>query len=635
MMSNGTQMPIIVSDKNELRRCIMHLWPSYSGMGLNLKNSKKDGSLPHIIRYVDMDSPAQYAGILSNDLVLKVGNKVVENEKFDVVLKLIRDQLKVDKKVDLLVINLQYYHEFKRNNEKNAKKIDYNSSSIVSQTKCYESPRHNPNTGVPSYSDNTLTQNLSQSTSELAPEPRLCHLLTWSFYDGYGFCVAYNNEGCFVKNVEPDSPAQLGGLRDYDRIIEINGKAVNPKDRDYIAKLINKHKVEAKSATLKSQSAYSVATNKSGVSSGGSSNRNYLNLFVADPNTHKWLVTKRVDIASRNKSLKVQECFTPPEDQLAAIIEQRQKQQLQPSQLINGVKGVDRFIVIKKCKIRRLKGKEDKPLGFEMTKRGNNAHYISKIESGSAAALSGLAIDDYLIELNDKNVEQDENSLLREKIFRSLEPESGNGSGSGEFSLTTINKDGYEYCSENSLSPSNFIQVNKQTIQYFETPRELSSFPAAPRPSDTLLNGTILSQSLDIDIDKEIQNRGGDAPRMCTLRKTSDVRELGFSIARIKNFNEHIINDVVPGSLADRSGLKANDILLEVNGLNVENKSHAETVNAIIDLAKKPNVDINLMVASRVARIVKSDKTSAQNQLPLQLPPPQPAPVQPAETRIG
>ena len=291
---------------------------------------------------------------------------------------------------------------------------------------------------------------------------------------------------------------------------------------------------------------------------------------------------------------------------------------------------MDRFIVIKKCKIRRLKGKEDKPLGFEMTKRGNNAHYISKIESGSSAALSGLAIDDYLIELNDKNVEQDENSLLREKIFRSLEPESGGG---GEFTLTTINKDGYEYCSENSLSPSNFIQVNKQTIQYFETPRELSSFPSA-RANDTL-NSTILSQNLDIDIDKEIQNRGGDAPRMCTLRKTSDVRELGFSIARIKNFNEHIINDVVPGSLADKSGLKANDILLEVNGLNVENKSHAETVNAIIDLAKKPNVDINLMVASRVARIVKSDKTNGQNQLPLQPPPTQPAPVQPAETRIG
>ena len=80
-------MPIIVSDKNELRRCVMHLWRNYNGLGLNLKNSKTEGRTPHVIRDVDPDSPAQYGGVLNNDFIIKIGNKVVEHEKFDVVLR--------------------------------------------------------------------------------------------------------------------------------------------------------------------------------------------------------------------------------------------------------------------------------------------------------------------------------------------------------------------------------------------------------------------------------------------------------------------------------------------------------------------------------------------------------------------
>jgi len=32
----------------------------------------------------------------------------------------------------------------------------------------------------------------------------------------------------------------------------------------------------------------------------------------------------------------------------------------------------------------------------------------------------------------------------------------------------------------------------------------------------------------------------------------------------MKNVNEHVINDVVPGSLAEQAGIKVNDYLLEV-----------------------------------------------------------------------
>ena len=233
----------------------------------------------------------------------------------------------------------------------------------------------------------------------------------------------------------------------------------------------------------------------------------------------------------------------------------------------------DKFIVIKKCTVRKLKGKEDKPLGFEMTKRPNVPHYVSKIEPNSAADLAGLSVDDYLIELNDKNIERDENSLLREKIFKLLEPNSNQ-----DLCLTTINKDGFDYCTENGISPSNFIQINKQTRQYFETPLELSVSHQKNHQTRTNLNENPIITNIppnDIDIDKRIEaassfndlvsSSTSSVPRLCVLHKSADVRELGFSVARIKNFNEHIINDVVSNSIADQAGLKPNDILLEVS----------------------------------------------------------------------
>jgi hypothetical protein len=356
---------------------------------------------------------------------------------------------------------------------------------------------------MPSGSVAAANMQMASVPDSASPEPRLCHLLTWSNYDGYGFYVAYSTESgaCYIKNVEPNSPAHLGGLRAYDRLIEINGKRVTARDRELIQREISKFRNQLTSGTNKSS--------KSTRSRSASSNRqNYLNLFVADPNTYKWLSGRKVDLSTRNKQLKVQECFTPPENSLLTLMNQSNQmnsnlvndpvsrngtmrstsstlrfggqenqgpsvsmQQQQQQQQQNGQFPTQRAmqlnqaildaIILKHCTLRRLRNGEDKPLGFEMTKRGQTAHFISRVEPGSAAALSGLCADDYLIELNEQNIEHDDNVLLREKIFKCLE--AGNG---GEFKFTTMNKLGYEYCLENGIEPSYFAQLNKSKVTF-------------------------------------------------------------------------------------------------------------------------------------------------------------------------
>jgi predicted metalloprotease with PDZ domain len=57
-----------------------------------------------------------------------------------------------------------------------------------------------------------------------APRPRLCHLRRWPDFVGYGFNLHCEKlrPGQYIGKVDPDSPAESAGLRESDRIIEVN-----------------------------------------------------------------------------------------------------------------------------------------------------------------------------------------------------------------------------------------------------------------------------------------------------------------------------------------------------------------------------------------------------------------------------
>lgn len=66
---------------------------------------------------------------------------------------------------------------------------------------------------------------MSSELPEDAPAPRLCHLIKWADFDGYGFNLhaEKSRTGQFIGKVDEDSPAQHAGLKEGDRIIEVNG----------------------------------------------------------------------------------------------------------------------------------------------------------------------------------------------------------------------------------------------------------------------------------------------------------------------------------------------------------------------------------------------------------------------------
>jgi Na(+)/H(+) exchange regulatory cofactor NHE-RF2 len=64
----------------------------------------------------------------------------------------------------------------------------------------------------------------SRGITPESPCPRLCHLVKWPDFDGYGFNLHAEKakSGQYIGKVDDDSPAQLAGLREGDRIIEVN-----------------------------------------------------------------------------------------------------------------------------------------------------------------------------------------------------------------------------------------------------------------------------------------------------------------------------------------------------------------------------------------------------------------------------
>lgn len=73
-----------------------------------------------------------------------------------------------------------------------------------------------------------------------APPPRLCHLMKWPDFDGYGFNLhgEKTKPGQYIGKVDKDSPAELAGLKANDRIIEVNDTNISNENHKQVVQRI-------------------------------------------------------------------------------------------------------------------------------------------------------------------------------------------------------------------------------------------------------------------------------------------------------------------------------------------------------------------------------------------------------------
>lgn len=81
---------------------------------------------------------------------------------------------------------------------------------------------------------------MSSEVKNTIPKARLCHIKKWEHFDGYGFNLhaEKGKPGQYIGKVDDNSPAEAAGLRQGDRILEVNGESISTKTHKQVVELI-------------------------------------------------------------------------------------------------------------------------------------------------------------------------------------------------------------------------------------------------------------------------------------------------------------------------------------------------------------------------------------------------------------
>lgn len=240
------------------RLCHLVKIPTFDGYGFNLHAEKSRPG--QFIGKVDSGSPAELAGMLEGDRIVEVNGVNIASESHKQVVERIRA---VPDETRLLVVDSAadaWYREHKlvpRSTQDNVRYIRtptgddqqppnghaHDDREATEENASPPSPAQDKPDEPTAVEAPTSAPNEGAVDGELpadAPEPRLCHMTKWSDFEGYGFNLHAEKDrrGQYVGKIDAGSPAEHAGLREGDRIVEVNGVNVqNEAHRDIVERI--------------------------------------------------------------------------------------------------------------------------------------------------------------------------------------------------------------------------------------------------------------------------------------------------------------------------------------------------------------------------------------------------------------
>ncbi|XP_057206366.1 Na(+)/H(+) exchange regulatory cofactor NHE-RF4 isoform X1 [Triplophysa rosa] len=177
----------------------------------------------------------------------------------------------------------------------------------------------------------------------------------------------------------------------------------------------------------------------------------------------------------------------------------------------------------------------------EKLRPGCIAHMLREIDPGSPAETAGMEDGELLLAVNGEQVEDAEHEDIVSKIRQSGQ----------QVTFTTISVPGRNYYTQLGISPLLFYEDHIPKRERFSQP-PLQNEEARANPQ---------------------------CPRLCVLHKASTG--FGFNLGCVQNKPGAFISQVANGSTGERAGLCEGDVAVEVNGQNVEEEYFDEVVRLI------------------------------------------------------
>ncbi|XP_067113946.1 Na(+)/H(+) exchange regulatory cofactor NHE-RF3 [Osmerus mordax] len=235
-------------------------------------------------------------------------------------------------------------------------------------------------------------------------------------------------------------------------------------------------------------------------------------------------------------------------------------------------------------------------------------HYIKDIDRGSPAERAGLKEMDRLVAVEGQQVD----SCSHEQVVETIK-KCGNKS-----CLLVVDAETDRMYKLGGVSPLLFWEESRESLLPPSYPDALTMpTPArAPSPATVVVIPAVVEKA-------EVK------PKLCRMEKTS--AGYGFHLNGIQGVGGQYIKEVVPGGTADRAGLEDEDLVIEVNGVNVERSDHEE----VVELIKTSGSVLELLVADKKTydQLKARDLAiSSQFPAPASTPPPasSPSPAAPA-----
>ncbi|KAM9449064.1 Na(+)/H(+) exchange regulatory cofactor NHE-RF3-like isoform 1-T2 [Salvelinus alpinus] len=439
---------------------------------------------------------------------------------------------------------------------------------------------------------------------------------------GFFLRVEQGEDGHLIRNLERGSPATLVGLKDGDRILRVNGTYVDEMDHSRVVDLVKESgasvtfhvldvasykQAKTKGVDLSDPPATPTQHAMNGVgggapkpklcylakSSGGygfslrsvKDERGDVGMFMTEVAPGGVAASAGVKTNDRLIEVNGENTENATHDQIVEKV----KASGSSVMLLLVDEDTDRFYKIKhimigaglatvkllplKPRIADLVKGSDGYGYFLRTEPNKTGHFIRDIDRGSPAERAGLKEMDRLVAVEGVEVDGCSHEQVVDRIRQ-----CGN-----KCCLLVVDEDTDTLYKMGGVSPLFCLEEIMESLLPATPPPSYPECVPAPAPSQAPAPAPAPAPVTT------------DLLKLCKMEKTS--AGYGFHLNGIQGVFGQYIKEVVKGGAADKAGLEDEDMVVEVDGVNVEQSSHEQ----VVGLIRKSGSSLVLLVAGKQA----------------------------------
>ncbi|KAF5274538.1 hypothetical protein FQA39_LY07150 [Lamprigera yunnana] len=268
---------------------------------------------------------------------------------------------------------------------------------------------------------------MSNAANKNPQNSRMCHIMKWENFDGYGFNLhaEKGKSGQYIGKVDEGSPAEAAGLRQGDRILEVNGESIANKTHKQVVEAIKGLPDETKLLVVDPHEEVQHITDAPQINEKQIDNNPPANEVENGP------LKLNMTAAELRAKLKEKKKFDPKKE---AIDFKKNYGVIMDVEDFHSTNSSTRLVAVGK--------QNSESCGFHLTRSKWDPYpWVSKVDEGTAAQLAGIQPGECVLEVNGEDVVGKRISEIAERVR----------SGSNQISLLLWNSGVDPRCEPESL----------------------------------------------------------------------------------------------------------------------------------------------------------------------------------------